>query len=170
MLTQGDKLDACGPSVLANFVARVWEVPDDVHANIKFFAKSSASKIASNSHTILGNKANGESGARWAFIENENGNRITKAQLAPITDTSRSIFEQLAQLLDDKLAPTWSKVANHHLQHFYSIVEARHLELHLCEDHWKARELGKHVYASWMAICSKRTNIKTEPAEPVLSE
>lgn len=85
----------------------------------------------------------------YGFVVNVAGEFIGDERVSAMLESAKQCFQELLRL-DPTLCPaTWGDAGILAITLFVNSIESSFLELTLCSDHWKARQVATNVYKDW---------------------
>nr|GAT53016.1 predicted protein [Mycena chlorophos] len=106
---------------------------------------------------VFGNSGTSAKPKKLGFLEDEDGNPLSEAEIKRM----RATFHSLCQtLLDNGLAPASATLMNSEVRKFVRVsMYTAHPVLCLCDDHYKVDKLMIVVYGDWVKVGDRRAKI-----------
>jgi hypothetical protein len=96
-----------------------------------------------------GQKSRDQLGKKLYFLEDEEGQLLSKTRISNLREFTKGIFIKLRDNIPSALVKSWSHADFEYQQIFYAELRHYFPELGYCTSNWKARQFTSIFYSDW---------------------
>ena len=125
------------------------QLRQDDHPLVKYWDEGSFREWFEANGRSSGQKSRDQLGKKLYFLEDEEGELLSKTRIRNLREFTKGIFIKLRDNIPSALVKSWSHADFEYQQIFYAELRHYFPELGYCTNNWKARQFISTFYSDW---------------------